>query len=373
METLTIENALILFLVVANWYLAQFAIYYCAKAGILWYIIKEGHAIAVMKNGKFWKLAMRFTGFEFVDKKTLAQKREERSKMKTKDGHYFKADIFDKYEIHRTEDTGAVRSLLANILFPVRGVAWVGFPPFKKVDIVELEWTDDKFEERKENISQFLVKKYVYGLVLPKLELQGGIPYDVHLLVTLYLTNPAKAYYRVKHWINLTMKEIEGWSRKELSALSVDDFNASTETARSQEFQSNEKLEDALNRVLENINNYLSPEYGVGSSSFQVQKIDPSNEEMRGIIMQKEIAKQKGEAELISANYKAQALTRVNEAAEKLSLNAMQLEAYHAIENAGSNVTLVGKNVNSLISVGTQKSPTSKSEGSVEPITPPSS
>lgn len=348
------ENVLIAIFLVANWYLAQVIMYYCAKQNILWTLIQEGHSIAIMHNGVFNRMIMRYAGHAFTNK--------------MKEGK----DSLEIYDIEPTPTKSVISGTLSNLIFPAKGVAWIGLPPWSTIYHERIKWTDDRFVERDEDVYQFLVQKYVYGITLPKLELEGGIPYDIRILVTLHLTNPAKAYFRVKRWVDTSTERISGWARTEMSALSIDDFVTPTDGDTLPQIHSSTKLNQAIERIVAKINNELSPEFGVGSSSCVVNKIDPSDEKMRGVIVAKEIAKNEGEAKFIKAQFEAQALSVVNEAAEKMGDKGMQLQAYNAIQNAGAHVTLVGSNVNSLISVGTTQASAPRPALALEPVAAPS-
>lgn len=325
------KTIIVLLLFVGIWYLAQLVIYLYAKLGLFWVVVKEGEAIAIMRNKAFHKMKLRYTGHHF------------RGELK---GENEKVDNLEIYniEVSPNKEAFSASSFKAHffsVVFPINGILWVGIPPFYEVHRYTFKWTDDRLEKRVEEINWILVQKYVYGITLDKVELEGGIPYNIELLATMQITNPAKALFRVKRWFDASFDRISGWARDEFSSLSLDDFYAPT----SGELHAGKKLEDALRNILESAREQLTPQFGVAIDIVQVVKIDPSNENLRDITIKREIAKQEALAVVEKANGEAEAIRIVNKAAEEMSDKAIILKGFHAIEKAGANVTLVGKDL----------------------------
>lgn len=331
-------------LLVGIWYFAQLVIWLCASLGILWVTPKEGTAVAIMRNKQFHKMLLRYTGHRFNGV--------------IEEG----GDNLEMYEIKQDEGSGTI-PIFVSLIFPVHGVSWIGIPPFYSVHQYKFAWMDDRFEKREpETIEWILVQKYVYGLILDKVELEGGIPYTIKLLITLQIRNPAKALFRVKRWLDATMERISGWSRDEFSSLSIDDFVAKEgdKAMADSEGHAGPRLERALDRIMASAVKDLASEFGVEVSIVQVAEIDPSNEDLRKIIIQKEVARQEAAAAIEKAKGEAEAINIVNAAAENMSDKAMMLKGFHAIENAGANVTLIGKDINLPLMF---QIPVSKKEG----------
>lgn len=327
------DTIIVALLSFAIWYLGQLIVWLCASIGIFWITPKEGEAVAIMRNKKFHKMLLRYTGHRFEN--------QDIDYKPTKDN-------LDGYEIEQDENPVEI-SIFDSIFFPIRGVSWIGIPPFYSVHKYKFEWMDDRFVLRApEEIEWILMQKYVYGLVLKDVELEGGIPYTIKLLITLQVTNPAKALFRVKRWLDATMERISGWSRDEFSSLSIDDFVAKEgdKEMSDSEGHAGPRLERALNRIMASAKNDLTSEFGVTVSIVQVAEIDPSNEDLRKITIQRETARQEAAAAIEKAKGEAEAINIVNAAAENMSDKAMMLKGFHAIENAGANVTLIGKDLN---------------------------
>lgn len=341
------DAIIVVLLLVIIWYLTQMIIWLCASIGIFWITPKEGVAVAIMRNKKFHKMLLRYTGYHFKSQRNDYEPTEEN---------------LDGYEIKQDENPVGI-SMFDSIVFPIKGVSWIGIPPFYSVHKYKFEWMDDRFVMRApEEIEWILVQKYVYGLILDSVELEGGIPYTIKLLITLQIKNPAKALFRVKRWLDASMERIKGWARDEFSNLSIDDFVAKEgeSDANTQTAHAGPKLEKALERIMESAKRYLTSEFGVEITIVQVAEIDPSNDDMRRIIIQREVAKQEASAIIEKAKGEAEAINIVNMAAEKMSDKAMMLKGFHAIEHAGANVTLIGKDLNlpAMLQI-----PTSKKEG----------
>jgi len=327
------DGILAVILVVIIWYLSQVVVYLCANLGIFWVIIKEGYAVAIMRNGVFHEMKMRYTGHHFATK------------------NYHEGDNLEAYDIEGEPNGDIVKSsalYLSRILFPIQGIAWVGIPPFYKVHDYEFKWLDDRFEPRKEEVSWILVKTYVYGLTLEEIELEGGMPYNIRLLITLRITNPAKALFRVHRWLDASLERIYGWARDEFSSLSSDDFFAPTSnrSETSTNFHASERLQEALGRIIDSSRAQLTSAFGVSVDVLQINGVDPSNEDLRGVIIQREVARQRALAVVEEAHGDAEAIRIVNEQAEKMSDKALILKGYEAIKHAGANVTIIGKDLN---------------------------
>ncbi|MEK7569214.1 MAG: SPFH domain-containing protein [Patescibacteria group bacterium] len=318
-------------LVIGIWYLAQLVIYLYAKLGWFWVVVKEGESVAIMRNKAFHKMKLRYTGHHF--RGDLEGKKED-------------IDNLEIYNIEVSPNKEALSAYSAkahffSVVFPIKGILWVGVPPFYEVHRYTFKWTDDHLKERVEDINWILVQKYVYGITLDKIELEGGIPYNIELLVTMQITNPAKALFRVKRWFDASIERISGWARDEFSSLSLDDFYAPT----SGELHAGKKLELALKKILGFTKAELIPQFGVSVDIVQVVKIDPSNENLRDVTIKREVAKQEALAVVEKANGEAAAIRIVNKAAEEMSDKAIVLKGFDAIRHAGANVTLVGKDL----------------------------
>lgn len=318
------NSIIVVLLLIGIWYVAQVVVWLCAERNIFWTIVKEGYAVAIMRNGVFHKMLLRYTGHRF------------------KGSDYHEGDSLDAYEIEPEEKKVILDhsvSYLVGVLFPIHGIAWVGIPPFFGVHKYMFEWLDDRFEPREEEVSWILAKTYVYGLILEKIELEGGIPYTIRLLITLRVTNPAKALFRVHRWLDTSLERIYGWARNEFSNLSADDFFIASDG------RAGEKLVQALERITTAAKSQLAP-FGVSVDVLQINEVDPNDGELRAIIIKKEVAKQEALAAIETAKGKAAAIGIINEAAEKMSEKALLLEGFEALKKAGANVSLIGKDIN---------------------------
>lgn len=331
------ETILVLFLLAGIWYLGQLAIYLCAKLDILWVMPKEGEAIAIMRNESFYKMILRYTGHHF------------RGHLKDENDNVDNLEIYNIEVSPNTTAFSSANSHFLSIIFPVRGISWVGIPPFYKIYKYTFGWTDDRFVERKlEDLKWILVQKYVYGIVLDKIELEGGIPYTIRLLVTIQVTNPAKALFRIKRWLDTSIERISGWARDEFSGLTLEDFVVPTSDKPKvpNDIRTVEKLDEALKRIFQFAENNLTPQIGVSVSMIQIANIDPSDEKLREVTIKKEVAKQTALAVIEEAKGEAEAIRIVSEATEKMSDKALVLKGFDAIKHAGANVTLIGKDLN---------------------------
>ena len=310
------ENIVIAILLVATWYLAQVAIYLSAKLGYFWIILEEGHAVAIKKNGAFKKMLLAYTGYRFCGAPTTRLSVD-----------YDNLDIYNIEISPENEKSNTLMASIANFILPVRGIRLLGAPGIS------------------ETSEQVLVQAQIHKLLMDNIVLQGGIPYRIHLLLALQITNPAKALLRVDNYFGVCLEQIYGWSRNEFSTLTFENFTSrSIAPVENSSLPAADKLDGAIARILKRTHE-LSRRFGVTIHEIQLTGINPMDEEMQAIITLQEIAKQKAAANVTKAQGEAQSLKIVNEAAEKLGNKALRIRELHAIEHASARVTIIGSNL----------------------------
>ena len=326
------QNIIIILMLVAIWYLAQAAIYLLAKRGLFWAILEEGNAVPVMKNGVFHKMILAYTGNHFA--RVLP------------DGAPEDIDNLNVYNIEvspNAEATQTFESEVFNIVFPVREVAWVGWP-----GICELG----------EKVS---VKQEVCELTFTDSELSNDLPYNLKLRVFIQITNPAKALFRVDDYLKTSLDWLHDNLDIAFRSLSEEDFREKKKSGQ------NGALEEVFSRILAASTTELTHHYGVEVLKIDVAEIDPANEKLRSLTLEKTVAQVEVEASLLKAEgdakiakinadaeayvvkteaiAEAEAIKIVNKSAGKMNANALRLKELHAIEHAGANVTIIGSNL----------------------------
>ena len=325
------QNIVIIFMLVAIWYLAQAAIYLFAKRGLFWAILEEGNAVPVMKNGVFHKMILAYTGNHFA--RVLP------------DGAPEDIDNLNVYNIEvspNAEATQTFESTMFNLVFPVKEVAWVGFP-----GICELG-------------KKVSVKQEVCELTFTDSELVNKLPYNLKLRVVIQITNPAKALFRVDDYRKTSLDWLHDNLDMEFRSLSEDDFKEKKAGQAS-------ALADVFTRTLQTSVEELKHHYGVEVLKIEVAEIDPANEKLRTLTLEKTVAQMDAEANVLKAegeakiakikadaeaevvktlaSAEAEAIKIVNKSAGKMNVKALRLKELHAIEHAGANVTIIGSNL----------------------------
>lgn len=347
------ELIVISVLLASIWYLLQTAIYLCAKLSCFWVILEEGYSAAIMRSGIFYKMILSYTGYHFIKSSS------------TNDSN----DNLDIYEIGILPSENSSRasaSWIYSILFPIRGVVWVGIPGMHSIHLQVNSSSEKRFTLPDNKPGRILVQRRLYELTMKDIELAGGIPYEIQLLVSWQVTNPAKALFRVEDYFNTSMERIYSWARKEFSTLSYNDF-VSRITAQQDDTPAqgaSGKLEQALSRILD-LTHDLKRHFGVTVIEIHVVDINPSNEDMRAVTIKREVAAQdaaaaveaaRGQADAavtlakgkalvteIEANARAASMRIVNDAAQEMGGNAMRLSELQTMEKA--TLTLIGKDL----------------------------
>lgn len=312
-----------------DWYLAQFVVYLFAQRNLFWTLQEEGFAIPITRNGKFHRVILTYSGHRFTG---------ERRNKKTNT-----VDDLNAYDIEKNSDSsGDVTSWILDLIFPIRGIVWIGVPGVHEIYDPVIDLADDRLRSRSRGPNRILVREYVYKLLMRDAEMEGRIPFEISVQITAQVTNPAKAAFRIEQYFNTSVEYINSWARREFSQLSIDDFIASppenrTSTAGT---RAANRLEAALARVLEKTSEF--GRFGLTIHKIQVADITVASEQIRQILIQREAARQKASATIEEAIGEARAIEIISEAAAKMDQNAILLRKIDAFKNTRANITLIG-------------------------------
>lgn len=323
-----LESLLFGFFIVCDWYLAQMVIHLLAKRNLFWTMHEEGFALPITRNGKFHRVALTYSGHQFTG---------ERLNKKTNI-----VDDLNIYDIEVAPTSAGRSSWLLDLILPVRGIVWIGIPGFHEIYDPAIDFTDDRLRSHSPGPNRILVREYVYKLLMKDAEIEGRIPFEISVLITAQVTNPAKAAFRIAKYFNASVEYIDGWARREFSQLSIDDFIASAPEYKNEvvSVRPTTCLDAALSRILEKTSELAR--FGLAIHKIQVANITVASEQIRQVLMQREAARQKASATVEEARGEARAIEIINEAAEKMGGNAMRLHELHALENTRANFTLIG-------------------------------
>ena len=204
-------EVLVAILIILSPYFVALFFYLLGKMNILFTLVEEGQAKAVLVSGQFRKMLMSYRGFRF--------RRNTESESPATDPLYDPNDPTGTYwDIIQGEDwvhrvAGQI-PLIGNL---VGGLRWIGIPPLAQLHKYRFEWVTldyPRSEDGKRIISsemvptpykedeaeRILVQLYTYFAQLKsaetKLKMKGpderdlGIPVDVDLLLHITIVNP---------------------------------------------------------------------------------------------------------------------------------------------------------------------------------------
>src|SRR3989344_4414335 len=305
-----------------------------AELELFFAVVAEGQARPVIWNKQFSKFIMNYSGYCFAGQldRTLRENNEE------------------YWEVVR--DQRLTRPHRIWKFF--RGLYYIGFIYFAEIQRYKMTWIEWGYPKRpdgilattkapishEEIISHVLVQSDVYFVKVLSAETSEGIPVDVGFLLTISITNPYKALYRVQHWLEAVANQSEGTTRvyigtqniRELfappegdpsTALPVGTIGALSET-------SSEELAKALHSRLEN----FKERFGVNVELVQIQSIEPAGDaaaKYRELLTRKYEAEQEAERVRIAAD--AEAYRIETEAKAKQKAAEMVVGAVSSIPN----------------------------------------
>lgn len=317
------ETALDIISVIAIVVCPPLLVYGLALADIMFTIVKEGEAKIILKNGRFHRVIMSYSGWQFHSEPY---------------GH-IPANDLDDHAWDIIPSAGSGRS--GGLFF---GVHFIGIPPFYSVFSYNFRWTSvdetGGFKKRDEILWSVFVKNAVYGLEMKEVEDAGQVPMDLKFNLLIQVVNPAKALMRAQHWLDDTLNYVSAELRVEHGKAFYAEFIKST--AFQQDPNDNEV--DYRQRVIDGVcncnTNFLLSEYGARVTRIAHNSIDPSGD-LRKITIAKEQAKRNAEVTAINAEAEAKAIERVNEAT--LGGNnpgALVLAQLRALEKTKANVVV---------------------------------
>lgn len=344
-----------LFSLVGIYYLCILIIYILAKLELFWVIVEEGYAIAITRNDQFHCMKMAFSGYQFKGSDALAKG----------------DDTIDQWEIVKDEEAriqSPVEKFLGYII-PIKNIHWIGIPPFFKVYRYKFTWMSVKmkegkdeaeFEVREEELGSILLRSYVYGLIIKNVELLGNIPFDFRLILTIKTNNPAKALFRIQRWLDAIIERVSSEVRETFGPL---DYTT--------QIIGQTVAQEKLAKVIAKLEKTTKGQWGMLLTDAKIYSVDP-HADFRKATTAQEIAKLEAkatietslgdrDAEINRAEGTATAIKKVNDAVAQYGDQALKLEGFRTIREAKSNITLVGKDIETILVPTTSQPNTPKS------------
>jgi regulator of protease activity HflC (stomatin/prohibitin superfamily) len=172
-----------------------------------WATCQEGQARPVTMNKKFHKFIMSFAGKCFAGEldPSIVESSEE---------------YWEVVDDERPKKKGLFGKVF-------KGLHFIGVPPFAEIQRYKMTWIEWGYPKKsdgtvsvdkapiphEEIISHVLVQSDVYFVRVPSAETSEGVPVDINFLLTIRVTNPYKALYRVQHWLEAVTNQTEGTTR----------------------------------------------------------------------------------------------------------------------------------------------------------------
>lgn len=186
----------------AFYYAALWIIRRLADRNLFFTIVEESTVKAVMTNGQFSFLLMAFYGRDFT--RTIVG-----------------GDNASYWDIKDTENIPEPWSIPF-----LKGIRWIGFPPFNDVYEYKFEWSSledvldkatGKLEKqpvaRSKTIDYILAQSDIYVAKLNGAECSDKIPLDSRFLIGGKITNAYKALFRIERWLEASENLISAQMR----------------------------------------------------------------------------------------------------------------------------------------------------------------
>jgi len=315
------------------------AVYQLALNDIFFTFVKEGTAKAVVVNGQFREMLMSLEGHRFQGA-----------------GSDWKSA--DDWSV--VEDSSCRPGRFG-------GLRWVGIYPFARVHLYKFSWASvtrgdngaDKISAHNdETLENIYLKRDVYAFPLKGVELVGGIPVDLVILLDLHVVNPFKALFRVERWLEATQNITGAEIRTEIGTISYEDLVADREGA-------NERVRGILRGVQHSNSTEILNDFGIKILKIHIHSFDPSNEAIREITLRRITAEKEGEAEVakatkdaeaarLRASGQADAFRKITETVLSFGKPGVELERLRTLREAKANITVVtpGLGVTPFVNAG---------------------
>lgn len=294
-------------------FLFPFVVRKLAELEILWATCQEGQARPVTWNKKFSKFIMSYAGKCFAGELDPIISDEQ-------EGYW---------EVVDDTRPDPKRGLF-------EGLYWIGIPPFAEIQRYRMTWIEWGYPRiggsvaidkapipHEEIISHILVQPDVYFVRVSSAETSEGAPYDVSFLLTITVTNPYKARYRVQHWLEAVTNQTEGTTRVFIGTKKAAELFTIEEGADEKGMgkftlssTSSEKLLEALGERLE----AFREKYGVSVNPIQIQSVEPGGPEAkkyRDLLTMEYEANKKADRVRIEAAAEADRIRMIAEAQEE--------------------------------------------------------
>ncbi|MBZ9571874.1 hypothetical protein KJA15_00845 [Patescibacteria group bacterium] len=215
---------------------------------------------------------------------------------------------------------------------PLGGLRCYGFWPIKDIYIYDFRWTgvteDGEVQHHpKETLDYILIKDDVYWCEVKEAEDSELLPLHIELLLTIGITNPYKALFRIENWLETVINRIKPSVRDYIAQSSYKDLVKEKEAMGG-------KLQAKLDALIKDFKDL----YGIDLKKIEVKEIEPP-EDYREATLKKWSAEREKERILVEASAEAERIATVYGAVEakgKLGELVRTLEALEKSPEKGA-------------------------------------
>lgn len=223
------------------------------------------------------------------------------------------------------------------------GIFWIGIWPLFKVFNYKFSWDKpvgigegsdkQKIFHRENIVVDSLLFRYPYAIRVSGSETGGYISYDILLVVTTLALNPITAIFGIKpsgSWITILQTRVQDAVR---SWVSKQDVKSVLEIM-------NDKKSEFTELVTDYVNQNLVDLIGVAVAELRVVSVDPviEDQKIRDALTEKVRAEEQGKADVVAAEFKAQA--------QRIRANAV---AYEITQVASANEDRIKRTILTLL------------------------
>lgn len=257
--------------------LLPLAIRSLAEADVFFTLGNEGQGKAILRFGEFSRFTMSYEGHGFDQEWNV--------RLLADDGKIGKFWEDDKQvdriiEIRKEEPPPRLASLIiGRNQKKLGGIRWLGPPFVRTVHKYNFRWTTlrqkgdkegkltEKIVDYDERIGHIILQDYVYYTEVTEAEDKNLVPLTASILLTVRVTNPYKALFRVEDWLGTVLGKVKPTVREWISGKTYEEITRKSESL---------KREDAQVILNESgFADYIESRYGVRIKALGIVKVNP--------------------------------------------------------------------------------------------------
>jgi len=245
----------------AAWYAFAYIIRTLADRDVLVTYPMETMAKAIMLNGRIHRLVMAFRGYCFA------------------------GDLDPTLPSPEKWDVVPGNVTVGSRLPLIRGIRWVGLPPFSNVYRYRFSWASLEEQSLNEDLAKkpvfsekeidyIFLRSDVYVTKIEKAECADNIPLDAVILIGGRIVNPYKALFGVERWLEASINVIDSRMRSFFGCKTYVELRSIAEALHSGPGATEYSLSIYFKEVMEQI----KEKWGFEISFIQIYSVDPGSD-----------------------------------------------------------------------------------------------